>query len=233
MTGHRHQNGIAVRRGRATLKNFRSIAIGAALFALYGSAHAATVSPSDTLTVSLPTGIVTQSLYETASGHDVDTYGNPTNILKISTTSNAKLPLSISLATLREADDAGKTPAISDWLIYYTTSAIVNPKTHAVIVPSTQNWMLISDADAMTYNTATRCWQTSTPRPLLTLLAMLIGNSAPSVTETGFPQDVTALLGSPYTITVTSGVEAVPVPAAAWLFGSGLIGLIATRRKLK
>jgi hypothetical protein len=32
---------------------------------------------------------------------------------------------------------------------------------------------------------------------------------------------------------VTFGVSAVPVPAAAWLFGSGLIGLIGIARRKK
>ncbi len=40
-----------------------------------------------------------------------------------------------------------------------------------------------------------------------------------------------SLIGSAKTISGVSSVSAVPVPGAAWLFGTGLVGLIASRRK--
>ncbi len=42
--------------------------------------------------------------------------------------------------------------------------------------------------------------------------------------------DITSLAGGHYDITVTA-TAATPVPAAVWLFGSGLAGLVASRRK--
>lgn len=39
--------------------------------------------------------------------------------------------------------------------------------------------------------------------------------------------------GVPYSLDITGKVNAVPVPAAAWLFGSGLAGLLAVSRRKK
>ncbi len=45
--------------------------------------------------------------------------------------------------------------------------------------------------------------------------------------------DTTNFDGTPYSLDITGKVNAVPVPAAAWLFGSGLAGLIAVSRRTK
>ena len=43
--------------------------------------------------------------------------------------------------------------------------------------------------------------------------------------------DTTNIRGDTFTWTVTGNLTAVPVPAAAWLFGSGLIGLVGVARR--
>jgi len=39
--------------------------------------------------------------------------------------------------------------------------------------------------------------------------------------------------GTPYLLNLTGTISAVPVPAAIWLFGSGLVGLMGVARRLK
>ena len=39
--------------------------------------------------------------------------------------------------------------------------------------------------------------------------------------------------GAPYGLTMTGTVSAIPVPAAVWLFGSGLLGLVGVARRKK
>jgi hypothetical protein len=51
------------------------------------------------------------------------------------------------------------------------------------------------------------------------------------VGTSGDPSQSAALLGSDGSISANVGVTAVPVPAAAWLFGSALAGLAVVRRK--
>lgn len=41
------------------------------------------------------------------------------------------------------------------------------------------------------------------------------------------------VLGAPFQMNITSTVSAVPVPAAVWLFGSGLMGLVGVARRRK
>jgi len=45
--------------------------------------------------------------------------------------------------------------------------------------------------------------------------------------------DPSSFDGTPYSLDITGKVNAVPVPAAAWLFGSGLAGLLAMSRRKK
>jgi hypothetical protein len=44
---------------------------------------------------------------------------------------------------------------------------------------------------------------------------------------------VSTLTNGSFTDTVTVNVSAVPIPAAAWLFGSGLLGLVGIARRKK
>jgi len=54
------------------------------------------------------------------------------------------------------------------------------------------------------------------------------------VSEDGTPQHETGYLNNNWTLTMTATpVSPVPVPAAVWLFGSGLLGMVAVARRRK
>ena len=44
---------------------------------------------------------------------------------------------------------------------------------------------------------------------------------------------LTSAQGQPYNLYMTGVVKPVPLPAAAWLFGSGLLGLVGLARRKK
>lgn len=62
--------------------------------------------------------------------------------------------------------------------------------------------------------------------------SVFVGSNALGECENGFCGVVTTTLGEPTTVSLDSvTVSAVPLPAAAWLFGSGLLWLIGMRQK--
>jgi hypothetical protein len=65
---------------------------------------------------------------------------------------------------------------------------------------------------------------------LLPSILNLLGNRVTYITETGQFQDISAALNlTNLNVQVLSDIAAVPLPAAALLFGSGLFGLLAAR----
>ena len=56
-------------------------------------------------------------------------------------------------------------------------------------------------------------------------------NTSDFVVQAGYNEYDPVLIGGANNIIAGTEVSAVPVPAAAWLFGSGLIGLIGVARR--
>ena len=59
------------------------------------------------------------------------------------------------------------------------------------------------------------------------------GNSFVLYYQAKVPATSPAFPNTPYAVRMTGTIQAVPVPAAAWLFGSGLLGLVGIARRKK
>lgn len=59
------------------------------------------------------------------------------------------------------------------------------------------------------------------------------GNSFVLYYQAKVPSTSPAFPNTPYAVRMTGTIQAIPVPAAAWLFGSGLLGLVGIARRKK